>query len=67
MSQRFCSACHSFRREEGGVIKQTRVKRWVCADCSVNARLRKQPVIAEFAPKKQDKDWQHWDRKLHKL
>ena len=67
MSQRFCSTCHSFRKEEGGIIRQTRVKRWICADCAINAKSRKQPVIADFAPKKPEYEWEHWDRKLHKI
>lgn len=67
MNQRFCSTCQSFRREEGGVIKKTRVPRWMCADCVVKAQRREQPTIADFAPKEPKKDWQHWDRRLHKI
>ena len=67
MSQRFCSTCQSFRKEEGGVMKNTKVKRWMCADCAVKCKLRQQPVIDDFAPKKPEYEWQHWDRKLYKI
>jgi hypothetical protein len=57
---RFCATCYSHRKSEGGSIKQGRVPRWVCEECTNKASARWSGRIAEFAPKEIKKEeWRY--------
>lgn len=50
-TDKFCSNCYRFRCAEGGTIKMSNRKRWLCKDCSVKGKhkVKRQCVDAVFS------------------